>query len=60
MVTGTRFEVNGIASSQFPRPLVIKSVEDDQLNGPRGMDNDLPYVEELRRAYSLPGADDRL
>lgn len=25
-----------------------------------GMDNDLPYVEELRRAYSLPGADDRL
>lgn len=54
------YEVSDIASLIAPRPLVIQSARGDHLNGPRGLDNVLPYVEELREAYRLLGAEGKL
>ena len=54
------YEVSDIASLIAPRPLVIQSARGDHLNGPRGLDNVLPYVEELKEAYRLLGAEGKL
>lgn len=54
------YEVSDIASLIAPRPLVIQSARADHLNGPRGLDNVLPYVEELKEAYRLLGAEGKL
>lgn len=54
------FEVSDMAAMSAPRPLMIQSAESDHLNGPRGLDNVTPYVEELFNAYNLLGVSDKL
>ena len=54
------FDVADIAGLVAPRPLVIQSAREDHLAGERGLDNVLEPMEELKKVYSLLGAENRI
>ena len=54
------FDVADIAGLVAPRPLVIQSAREDHLAGERGLENVLEPMEELKKVYSLLGAENRI
>ncbi len=48
-------DVSDIASLIAPRPLLIETGDEDDLNGKSNLGNVVPYVEKLRSAYALYG-----
>jgi len=54
------FDMGDLASLIAPRPLMVQSCEEDDLNGPRGMQNVYEQMEIVRSAYQLYGAPERL
>lgn len=54
------FDMGDIASLIAPRPLMIQSCREDDLNGPRGMENVYEQMEVIRQAYDLYGVPQRL
>ncbi len=54
------FDVGDIGSLIAPRPFVIETGTVDPLNGRDGLDNVIPYVEQVRSAYRLFGKEDLL
>ena len=49
------FDMGDIASLIAPRSLMIQSCREDDLNGPRGLDNVYEQMEIIYRAYELYG-----
>ncbi len=54
------FDMGDIASLIAPRPLVIQSCREDNLNGSRGLDNVYEQMDIIRKAYRLYDAEDDL
>ena len=54
------FDVADITGLVAPRPLVIQSAREDHLAGERGLENVLEPMEELKKVYSLLGAENRI
>lgn len=54
------FDMGDIASLIAPRPLLIQSCRDDDLNGPRGLENVREQIAIIKNIYSLYGAEERL
>ena len=54
------FDVADIAGLVAPRPLVIQSAREDHLAGERGLENVLEPMDELKKVYSLLGAENRI
>lgn len=54
------FDVGDMGCLMAPRPLVIETGDEDDLNGPSNLGNVLPYVEQVRSAYRLLGEEDKL
>ena len=52
------FDMGDIASLIAPRPLLIQSCRDDNLNGPRGLRNVQEQVDIVRKIYALYGKED--
>ncbi|MBR0463932.1 MAG: hypothetical protein IJJ23_06055 [Clostridia bacterium] len=52
------FDVGEIGALVAPRPMVIETGDQDPLNGKSGLDNVLPYVEQVRSVYALYGNGD--
>ncbi len=53
-------DMGDVAALIPPRPLLIETGDRDPLNGASGLDNVMPQVSIIRRAYRLLGAEDRL
>lgn len=53
-------DMGDVAALIAPRPLLIEAARQDDLNGPRGIDNVVEQVAIAQRAYDLLGAPDRL
>ena len=49
------FDLGDIGSMIAPRPLVIQSCSEDNLNGKRGMINVMEQMDIIRNAYKLYG-----
>ena len=49
-------DIGEVGALIAPRPLLIETGTQDGLNGPRNLDNVLPYVDQVREAYGLLGA----
>lgn len=54
------FDVGDIGALIAPRPFVIETGDADPLNGSGGLDNVIPYVEQVRSAYRLFGREELL
>lgn len=54
------FDVGDIGSLIAPRPFVIETGDKDPLNGSGGLNNVIPYVEQVRSAYRLFGKEELL
>ena len=54
------FDVGDLGSLIAPRPFVIETGTVDPLNGRSGLENVIPYVEQVRSAYRLFGKEDLL
>lgn len=54
------FDMGDIASMLAPRPLVIQSCREDNLNGPRGLDNVYEQMDIIANSYRLYHAEDAL
>lgn len=54
------FDMGDIASLIAPRPLMIQSCREDNLNGPRGLENVYEQMEIIRSAYGLYCAEDKV
>lgn len=54
------FDMGDIASMIAPRPLVIQSCREDNLNGPRGLDNVYEQMDIIANSYRLYDAEDVL
>ncbi len=54
------YDIQDIAALIAPRPLVVQSAESDHLAGRNGLRNVLSPMNELKTAYSLLGAENRL
>jgi len=53
-------DIGDVGALIAPRPVLIETGDDDGLNGPSGLDNVIPQVETLKRAYRLFDAEDRV
>lgn len=53
-------DMGDIASLIAPRPLLIQSCREDQLNGKRGIANAIEQVEIAQKAYDLMGVSERI
>lgn len=53
-------DIGDIGALICPRPVLIETGDQDDLNGKDGLDNVLPQVETVRRAMALFGAEDYL
>lgn len=53
-------DMGDIAALLAPNPLMIQSCREDNLNGPRGLDNVYEQVDIIRSAYRLLGHEDRV
>lgn len=53
-------DVGDIAALIAPRPLLVESATEDELSGPRGLENVVEQMAITRRAYAVTRAEDRL
>lgn len=54
------FDMGDIASMIAPRPLMIQSCREDNLNGPRGLENVYEQMEIIHNVYKLYHAEDKV
>ena len=52
------FDVGEIGALIAPRPLVIETGDEDPLNGKSGLNNVIPYVDQVRKVFALYGRED--
>ena len=52
------FDIGEIGSLIAPRPLVIETGDEDPLNGRSGLNNVIPYVDQVRKVFALYGRED--